>query len=152
MRYVRSALTTIPMVVFVTVVAAQPKPNFSGHWIPIDVDASSGGEQFVEHDATTLTVSHSSGHGGHRSVYHLDGSERRNVLAPHPGEQIVSLSRASWKDGRLTIATTTNYWDGRRSQQEQVWSFDAEGRLVIEFVRSVTGVAPTTSIQTYRRR
>jgi hypothetical protein len=131
MRCVCATFTTVGLLCIVATASGQSKPDFSGRWVVVSPPDVAGQERDVRHDATTLSTSHPSEGGGHGAVYKLDGSESRNALASH-GNEIVSISTASWTRDRLTVRTTTTQPDGRRSDQTQVWSLDAEGRLVIE--------------------
>ena len=133
------------------VVSAQDKPNFSGRWIAVSPADSAGQEQVVRHDAKTLTAGHASEGHGHKASYTLDGTESRNVLVSH-GENIVTLSKASWNGNKLTITSDTTYPDGRTWHTEQTWSLDASGRLVIDFTESGTTPSPVTRTTVYTRR
>ncbi len=127
----------------VVAIAAQQKPNFSGRWVVVSPADAAGQEQVVTHDATTLTTGHASEGGGHGASYKLDGTESRNVLTSH-GEPIVTLSKATWSGAQLTITSNTTYPDGRKRESKEVWSLDAEGRLVIEVNLTVSGQQPMT--------
>jgi len=118
--------------------AAQQRPNFSGRWVLESPREDAGQEQIVRHDATWLSTEHGSEGGGHRAVYKLDGTTSRTVITSH-GSETVTTSQASWKDDRLTIASTTMYPDGRRRHATEVWSLDAAGKLVIEFKETIDG-------------
>jgi hypothetical protein len=129
------------LVAAVTLVAATPArqhPNFSGRWVQESPKDGAGQEQVVKHDATSLSTEHASEGGGHRAVYKLDGTSNRNAITSH-GNEIVTISQASWKGDRLTIDETTTYPDGRRRLATQVWSLDAAGKLVIEFKETIDG-------------
>src|SRR5688572_12637469 len=65
------------------VAAAQQRPNFSGTWIPVGSGDTSGQEQTIKQDATTLRRSHASEGDGHHFTYKLDGTESRIVLPSH---------------------------------------------------------------------
>ncbi len=127
----------------VVAIAAQQKPNFSGRWVTVSPTEAAGQEQVVTHDAATLTTGHASEGGGHGAVYKLDGTESRNVLTSH-GEPIVTRSKAAWSGAQLTITSNTTYPDGRTRESKEVWSLDAEGRLVIEVNLTVSGQQPMT--------
>jgi hypothetical protein len=141
----RNALTAAGLAVLLgTALAAQQKPNFSGTWAPAD---GKGREQVVEHTATSLAIGDPESRGGRRFVYKLDGTETRNVTPSHAGD-IVTVSKVSWDGNRIVLSSTTSYPDGRRRDDRQVWSLDAEGRLLVEHTRG--GTAPTKSVYTKR--
>jgi hypothetical protein len=136
---VRSLLRAIPFVVLgLATLSAQQKPNVSGRWVGVSPSEAAGQEQFVKHEGTTLTTSHASEGDGHRAVYSLDGKESRNVIVSH-GEEIVTMSQAAWNGPKLTLTSATTYPDGRKMRSTQIWSLDAEGRLVIEFSQTMDG-------------
>jgi hypothetical protein len=99
---------------------------------------AAGQEQVVKHDATSLSTAHESEGDGHRATYKLDGSESRNVLTMGGGD-IVTLSKAEWTGNQLTITSSTVYPDGRKLAQKEIWSMDAEARLVITFTQTMSG-------------
>lgn len=139
----RVLLVVIGAVLLVAAASGQQRPNFSGRWVIVSPPDAAGEEQIVKQDATTLTTEHASEGSGHRAVYKLDGTESRNVLTVHDSD-IVTSSKASWDGSRLTITSATSYADGRRVDQSQVWSLDADGRLIIEVTESTPGHARTT--------
>jgi hypothetical protein len=131
--------------------AAQEKPSFAGRWVLVSPAESAGQEQIVTQDGTTLTAEHAAEGHGHKSVYRLDGTESRNVLASH-GSEIVTLSKASWTSDRLTIESHTTYPDGRKLHATAVWSLDAEGRLLIELTERGMRPSPTSTKLLYAKR
>ncbi len=137
----RLLLTLIAVVLGAAVPAAQQKPNFSGRWVIVSPESEAGQVHVVKHEGTTLTESHEAEGPDHIAVYNLDGKESRNVMASH-GADIVTLSQATWNDAKLTLTSATTYPDGRKMRSIQVWSLDAEGRLVIEFNETADGRAP----------
>lgn len=143
---VAAALLLAPAVPF-----AQERPNFSGRWVVAIPAGEAGQEQIVTHTADTLTTAHASSGHGHQKIYRLDGSESRNVLVSH-GQDIVTISNASWNGRALTITSLTTYPDGRKLQQKQVWSLDAEGRLVTDMTQSGMTPAPETSRRVYVKK
>ena len=138
---IRLVLTVAVIVTTSSVLLAQKRPDFSGTWIAISPTEAAGEEQVVKQDATTMTVSHGAEGDDHVSVYRLDGSESRNVMKSH-GAEIVTLARATWKGEQLTITSATTYPDGRKLQQEFVWSLDGKGQLVVEFSETMSGKEP----------
>jgi hypothetical protein len=144
-------IVTVALVLAMVVTSAQEKPNFSGRWVVTPPASDAGLEQTVTQTAATLTTSHASEGHGHRSVYKLDGTESRNSLVSH-GQEIVTLSKASWSGNQLTITSDTTYPDGRKRQTKQVWSLDSEGRLVTDFTESGMTPTPTTTRRVHTRR
>ncbi len=142
MRRLSVLVGSMGLLVGLAGVSAQEKPNFAGRWVLVSPPESAGQEQVVTQDAATLTTAHASSGHGHRSVYALDGSESRNALTSH-GHEIVTVSKTTWNRERLTIESETTYPDGRKLQATDVWSLDAEGRLLIE--RTERGLTPSPS-------
>ena len=141
----------VAIVACVTGVFAQQRPNFSGRWVLVSPVNEAGQQQVVKHDATTLSTEHPSEGGSHGSVYKLDGTQSRNVLTSH-GEDIVTLSNATWKGNALTITSATTYPDGRKLDSIQVWSIDAEGQLIVDFTETMTGRQTTKMRLVYKKR
>lgn len=129
---------------------AQEKPDFSGRWMIVIPVESAGVEQVVKHDATTLSMSHASEGAEHAAVYKLDGSESRNVISSH-GQDLTTLSKASWSGNTLIITSATTYPDGRKLEQKQVWSLDG-GSLVIELTEFRQGGSPLTTVLIHKKR
>lgn len=144
-------ICAVAILLAVAVTSAQEKPNFAGRWVVASPAPDAGQEETVTQTAATLTTAHASEGHGHRSVYRLDGTESRNALVSH-GEEIVTLSKASWSGNQLTITSDTTYPDGRKRQTMAVWSLDAEGRRVVDFTESGMTPTPTTSKRVYTRR
>lgn len=141
MKRNRSLFVLAIVTLGVVALAAQQKPNFSGRWVAVSPADAAGQEQFVKHDATSLSTSHEAEGDPHRAVYKLDGTESRNVLTSH-GEDVVTTSKTTWSGAQLTITSVTTYPDGRRRDLKEVWSLDAEGRLVMEINLTMTGQPP----------
>ena len=123
------------------VAGAQQKPNFSGRWVVVSPEKGAGSEQVVKHDDKTLSTEHASEGGGHRMIYQLDGVERRSAMPSH-GAEIVILSRAMWDGDRIVITSQASYPNGMKTQSKEVWSLDAQDRLVIDFTESGPGGTP----------
>ncbi len=111
--------------------SAQQKPNFSGRWAIVSPAAGVGQEQIVTQDDKTLSVEQVSATGGRKMIYQLDGLERRQVISSR-GTDITVMSKAVWDGDRIVITTNTVYPNGMKTQGKDVWSFDAQGRLVID--------------------
>jgi hypothetical protein len=119
---------------------AQQKPDFSGRWVLVSPKQGAGHTQVVKQTASTLSVGHEMRDAAHTAEYKLDGSESRNVLTSH-GSDIVTISKAVWEGERLVVTSTTTYPTGRRLDQKQLWSMDADNRLVIEVTEVVDGAS-----------
>lgn len=128
----------------VTTASAQSKPAFSGQWVYVSPEAAAGQEQKIAQTEATLTTGHASTGGGHHATYRLDGTESRNVMASH-GQEIVSISKAAWDGDRLVITSSTTYPDGRKLESKQVWSLDAQQRLVIESTEGMANRQPRST-------
>ena len=132
---------------------APSKPNFSGTWIQVQPGLGAGGTQTVVHTDKTLTISHASEGDGHRMVYNLDGSESRSSFFSH-NMDIVTVSKADWKDDRLTITSATTYPlpTLRTNNQVAVWWMDASGQLIVDLTQEMTGQPVQTTKIVYRRK
>ena len=151
MKSRHASIGALAILLTIAVAAAQEKPNFAGRWVVMSPAADAGQEQTVTQTAATLTTGHASEGHGHRSVYKLDGTESRNVLVSH-GEEIVTLSKASWSGNQLTITGDTTYPDGRKWHTKQIWSLDGEGRLIIDFTETGMNPTPTSTRRVHTRR
>jgi hypothetical protein len=168
---------------------AQAKPSFAGKWTlvpPADAAAGGGGgggrgggrggggggigmEPTIVQDANTLTITRMGGGANPveiKSVYKLDGSESKNMVAggrggrgggadaaaapPPPVEQI---SKAKWDGNKIIIVTTmAGRQGGPPTDVTMVLSLDASGNMVVETTRpGRDGGPPTTSAQTYKK-
>ena len=121
--------------------AGQARPNFSGTWIFVTPAKSAGQEQVIKHDDKTLSMVM----GGRSMVHQLDGVERREAR-PMRGGEVVMLTRASWEGRTVVVTITTDYPNNMKTQSREVWSIDAEGRLVIDFTESAPG-QPARTVQ-----
>jgi hypothetical protein len=120
---------TAAMVVLAVVVSAQAKPNFSGRWVIVSPTAGAGYEQIVKQDDKSLS-SEPARDPGQRVIYQLDGVERR--MASTHGSDITIMARAAWDKNTIVIITNMSYVNGMKTQAREVWSLDAQGRLVID--------------------
>jgi hypothetical protein len=126
---------------------AQQKPNFSGRWVITSPADSAGQEQLITQDAKTLTVEHPSESGGHKMSYQLDGVERRMAIPGKAAADITMLAKASWDGNTIVVFTDISYPNGMKTQSKDVWSIDAQGRLVIDTTeRGPTGPAPAVKM------
>lgn len=114
------------------------KPDFSGTWVAVSPAEAAGSEESITQDATTLTRGHASSGSGHHTRYTLDGSPTRNAIRSH-GQEIVTISRASWDGGRMAINESTTYPDGRVRKQRSIMSLDAGGQLLIDVQEMIDG-------------
>jgi hypothetical protein len=113
---------------------AQERPDFSGRWVVVGTGQGAGRVQIVTHDAKTLVTEYPD-NPARRTVVQLDGNEHRGTIASRVGE-IVTMTRAVWEERRLVIAIGTNYPNGMKTSAREVWSIDAEGRLVIDYTEA----------------
>jgi hypothetical protein len=134
------------VVVLATVAGAQQRPNFSGRWVITSPPEGAGREQVVTQDEKTLTVEQSSSSGQRKTIHQLDGVERQQAL-PMRGQEITVLSKAVWEGDRIAITSNTSYPNGMKTQSREVWSLDAQGRLVIDYTEiGPTGSAPAMKV------
>jgi hypothetical protein len=145
MTFPRTASAVIFIILFAATGSSQQKLDFSGRWMTVSPEMAKGNEQIVEQTASTLTVRHASGGGGHRSVYSLDGTESRNVIKSH-GSEVVTVSKAEWQGEQLIITSKTTFADGREIDTRQTWSLNAEGRLVVDVTDMADGAVRTVKV------
>jgi hypothetical protein len=132
-------------------VSRKARPDFSGVWVVVSPPQGAGQEQTVKVEGDTLTTEHGSEGGGHKMTYQLDGVERRLAL-PSQGTDISILARAIWDGDRIVISTNTSYPNGMKTQSREIWSIDAEGRLLIDYTESgPTGPGPTMKVVHVRK-
>jgi hypothetical protein len=124
----------LPMVSATT----QERPALTGTWTlaadqapqpPDQLRFIGFGQVFsVAQDGTTLRITRRLGESERTAVYHLDGSESRNLFPL--GQE---TSRVRW-DGATLVITTITAVTGRTGQHEGIlaMSIDGSGRLVLE--------------------
>ena len=117
------------------------RPNFSGRWVIVEPARGAGQEQVIKHDDKILSKTPVSDRGGPPATYQLDGMEHRTVMSMR-GEQIVSVTRAVWEGNTLVVTILEDYPNGMKLNVKDVWSFDAQGRLVIDETESAPGQKP----------
>jgi hypothetical protein len=133
-------------VVLTAAAGAQQKPDFSGRWVITSPPEGAGREQVVTQDEKSLTVEQAASSGSRKTIYQLDGVERQQAV-PMRGQDIVILSKAAWDGDRIVISSTTSYPNGMKTQSKETWSFDAQGRLVIDYTEiGPTGPAPAMKV------
>ena len=120
---------------------AKQRPNFSGRWVIVQPEKGAGQEQIITHDDKMLSKTPVGDRGGLPATYQIDGTEHRTVL-PMRGEQIVSITKAAWEGNTLVVTIQENYPNGMKLSIREVWSLDAQGRLVIEATESAERQKP----------
>ena len=133
-------LALVAMTLAAAQVSAQPqkRTDFSGQWIQLTPAAGEGGKQIIKQTDTQLTMHHDSEGSGHSMVFNLDGTDARSSLTSH-GLELVTVSKAAWTDGKLTITSKTTYSPERVMDQTMVWSIDEKGQFVIDLTQKMTG-------------
>lgn len=117
------------------------RPNFSGRWVIVEPAKGAGQEQVIKHDDKVLSKTPVGDRGGPPATYQLDGMEHRTVMSMR-GEQIVSVTKAVWEGNTLVVTILETYPNGMKLNVKEVWSLDAQGRLVVEDTESVPGQKP----------
>ena len=129
---------------------AQAKADFSGKWVA-DAAAPAGGgggggggggrgggrgggfgnEFTIAQTAATLTITRMQGDQTVTTVYNLDGSESKNMVAGRGGgEPTAQVSKAVWDGPKLVVTTTINA-GGNTIEQKRVFAMEG-GNLTIE--------------------
>jgi hypothetical protein len=119
----------------------QPRPNFSGRWAIVEPAKGAGQEQVIKHDDKMLSKTPVGDRGGPPATYQLDGIEHRTVMSMG-GEQIVTVTKALWEGNTLVVSIVENYPNGMKLNIKEVWSLDAQGRLVVEATESAERQKP----------
>jgi hypothetical protein len=120
---------------------AEQRPNFSGRWVIVQPEKGAGQEQIIKHDDKMLSKTPVGDRGGPPATYQIDGVEHRAVL-PMRGEQIVTVSKAAWEGNTLVVTILESYPNGMKLSVREVWSLDAQGRLVVDATESAQGQKP----------
>ena len=128
--------------------AAQAKPDFSGKWVmdPAAAPAAPAGggggrgggrgggfgnEFTIAQNAKTLTITRMQGDQTVTTVYNLDGSESKNMVAGRGGgEPTAQISKAVWDGAKLVVTTTINA-GGNNIEQKRVFAMEG-ANLTIE--------------------
>lgn len=142
-------------------VSAQPKPDFSGVWVPqppkTTAPASNGGavglppsDLTIQHTAAVLAISRTAFDTVNTQTYTLDGSENTNKSGA-----VTRLSRARWDGLRLVL-------EGKASQVtsagyaawtfKDTYSIDARGRLIVQAEHTPPDSKATTRTMEYTRK
>ena len=141
--------------------AAQAKPDFSGKWVmdaaaaPADGGGGGGrggrgggrggfGNEFtITQNAQTLTISRMQGDQTVTTVYNLDGSESKNMVAGRGGgEPTAQVSKAMWDGAKLVVTTTAP-----NGEQKRVFAMEG-GNLTIETTQPGRDGGPGTPNKT----
>ena len=140
MKLARVGVIAAAILAVATVASAQ-KPDFSGIWSldPASAPAAGGaggggggrggggalgrGPATVKQTADALTIERTMGGNQVTLTYKLDGTESRNLLMGHGGQQADSLSTAKWDGPKLTIVTKMEM-GGQVTESTQVWSIE----------------------------
>ncbi|MCC7007638.1 MAG: hypothetical protein IT184_02370 [Acidobacteria bacterium] len=142
-------------------IAVSAQTNFAGKWVmQPSADAAGGGgggrggrgglgqELTITQDAGALTLEYVGGGQNPapvKLVYKLDGSESKNMMMGRGG-QTEQVSKAAWTGSTLTITTTTQF-----GEQKRTLSLDG-GNLVIETSAPGRDGGPGMSVkQTYKK-
>ena len=118
-----------------TVVLAQERPNFAGAWTP--VEGVNPPVELVVTQTPTLLTAKAGDDTEHAAQYRLDGQESRQG-----GGNV--RTRTQWEGNRLLVTHEFMAGSSVVNTQKQVWSLDAQSRLVIETTRERDGQARTT--------
>ena len=131
--------------------AAQAKPDFLGKWVmdpaaapaaPAGGGGGGGGrgggrgggfgnEFTIAQNAKTLTITRMQGDQTVTTVYNLDGSESKNMVAGRGGgEPTAQISKAVWDGAKLVVTTTINA-GGNNIEQKRVFAMEG-ANLTIE--------------------
>jgi hypothetical protein len=112
--------------------AAQAKPDFSGKWVADAAAAPAapaggggggrgggrggfGNEFTIAQNAKTLTITRMQGDQTVTTVYNLDGSESKNMVAGRGGgEPTAQVSKAVWDGAKLVVTTTAPNGEQKR--------------------------------------
>lgn len=103
----------------------------------------------IRQTGEAITIEELASDGTWRIIYRLDGSESTNVH-----EAVTLRTRSRWENGRLvtegTQAVSTGQGDVTARFLELRW-MSAEGAMIVETTRTVSGRDPTTSRAEYAK-
>ena len=141
--------------------AAQAKPDFSGKWVADAAAAPAapaggggggrgggrgggfGNEFTIAQNAKTLTITRMQGDQTVTTVYNLDGSESKNMVAGRGGgEPTAQVSKAMWDGAKLVVTTTAP-----NGEQKRVFAMEG-GNLTIETTQPGRDGGPGTPNKT----
>lgn len=160
MRRTALFLTAAALVVGAANLSAQA-PNFAGHWmLVVDPNATPpagrgggglGADVTITQDASTLTTTRTTQNGPVATVYKLDGTDSKNMMAGrggNPGTEVIS--HAKWDGAKLVVSTTRNM-GGNDVTTTMTLSVDGAGNLVVQNTRPGQDGTPVTTTQTYKK-
>jgi hypothetical protein len=172
MKRMTAMLSVAAMALMTAGVLAQAKPNFAGTWVmdapaapaagaPAPGAGGGGGgrgggrggggwgmEITIVQDATTLTVNGMQGGNATKSVYKLDGSESKNMVAGRQGgDPTEQVSKAVWAGNTLVITTTTP-----NGEQKRTLSMAGADLVVDQVTPGRAGGDPVTAKITYKKK
>jgi hypothetical protein len=127
-------------------VAAQDGPNFSGEWVRVEPGPETEAALVVLQNATSINIEQKSSPGPRSDTYGV-GTFGGVMGAVIDGCGGGSLQRM-WKDATLIVTrqqTICSDRETKQSRHEEIWSLDADGRLVIVITDEQTCAAPTTT-------
>jgi hypothetical protein len=143
--------------------AAQSNPDFSGRWVLVNPAAASDiardlvVRESFEAPVTVLTVERRSKGDVRIATYKIGLAWGRTSGITEDGQGPITRTRlsATWDGDRLVIETGT-YWGATResgpySEHDEIWSLDAQGRLVMIVTDRGSGTELRTTQLTYRR-
>ena len=152
MRRSTALMSVAAMALMASNAFAQAKTSFAGSWtMVVDTAAQSqmagggrggrgGGGGFGQmftatQDAGKLTITRAGQNGDVVSVYNLDGSDSKNMVAGRGGaEPTEVISHAKWDGDKLVISTTRDF-NGQSTTTTQTLAVDATGSLWVETSR-----------------
>lgn len=135
--------------VFGAGLAGAQKPSFSGRWV-IEAPAKGAGQELiVKQDDKTLSLT--TGASGRTLVHQLNGVEQRTTI-PMRGGEVIMLTRAVWEGNTIVVTTTTDYPNKMKTVAKEIWSIDAQSRLVIDFSETPEGQPPRIVKVTHVRK
>jgi hypothetical protein len=166
MRRAPLILGALSLVMAATTSHAQGKPDFSGSWtMVVDPNAAPpaggrggrgggrggmGAAATIAQDASTMTITRTTQAGEVKTVYNLDGSDSKNMVAMG-GNQMEQVSKAVWEGSKLVVTTTSDF-GGNTFTTTQKFSLDASGNLTLEVTSPGRGGGePTTTTLTYKK-
>lgn len=152
------------------VTVVQQKPDFSGDWIllrsretPVDAPFALTVRRSFAAPSEVLLVDRRS-ESGLRSESHriglsggiIGGVDRSGRAGAAGGLRTETRFSVRWRDDSLVIENGRYAGPSRESgpyeEHEEVWSLDAEGRLLIVVTDRESGAAPRTMTLAYRRQ
>ncbi len=158
----RMTLVVVLVSVIAETTAAQGKPDFSGRWVLVNpATASDIARDLVvresfEAPVTVLTVERRSTGEVHIATYKIGLAEGRTGAITEDGRGPTRTTKSAMWDGDRLVIETGTYSGARRqagpySEHDEVWSLDAQGRLVMIVTDRGSGTELRTTQLTYRR-